>query len=200
MENVTKSVADSNATLAITFDELVARIESTMNDTVVAESSERTLSSDITAYCGGSWYKISGAEIQKATADDTDPLAFKLKAVQKKVYDTLHVKTKAKAKANGDAKWKDVKHSNPSAVWDRLKRYAKEQAEGGGRLGVTKSYTYCDRAIKVLVPIWNQIARATEPTVDDIKFQKELGAFIKKHAGKEAKHIDVTELGTVVKK
>jgi len=198
MENVTKSVADSNAT--ITFDQLVARIESTMNDTVVAESSERTLSGDVTLYCGKLWYKVSGAEIQKATADDPDPLAFKLKAVQKKVYDTLHVKTKAKAKADGDPKWKDAKHSNPSTVWDRLKRYAKEQAEGSGRLGDTKSYTYCDKAIKVLVPIWNQIARATEPSVDDIKFQKELGAFIKKHAGQEAKYIDITQLGTVVKK
>ena len=197
MENVTKSVADSNAT--ITFDQLVARIEATMNDTVVAESSERTLSGDVTLYCGQLWYKVSGAEIQKATAD-SDPLAFKLKAVQKKVYDTLHVKTKAKAKADGDPKWKDAKHKNPSTVWDRLKRYAKEEAEGSGRLGQNKSYTYCDKAIKALVPIWNQIARATEPTAEDIKFQTELGAFIKKHAGKEAKHIDVTELGTVVTK
>ena len=196
MENVTKSVADSNAT--ITFDQLVARIEATMNDTVVAESSERTLSADITKYCGNLWYKVSGAEIQKATADNE--LEFKLKAVQKKVYDTLHVKTKAKAKADGNPKWKDAKHKNPSTVWDRLKRYAKEEAEGGGRLGETKSYTYCDKAIKALVPIWNQIARATEPTADDIAFQTALGAFIKKHAGKEAKHIDVTELGTVVTK
>jgi len=196
MENVTKSVADSNATL--TFDQLVARIESTMNDTVVAESSERTLASDITQYCDGLWWKVSGAEIQKSTPDDG--LAYTLKAVQKKVYDTLHVKTKAKAKADGDPKWKDAKHSNPSTVWDRLKRYAQQEAEGTGRLGQKKSYTYCDKAMKALVPIYNQIARATEPSVDDIKFQTALGEFIKKHAGKEAKHIDINELGTVVKK
>ena len=171
MENISKSVADSNAT--ITFDQLVARIEATMNDTVVAESSERTLSADITKYCGNLWYKVSGAEIQKATADNE--LEFKLKAVQKKVYDTLHVKTKAKAKADGNPKWKDAKHKNPSTVWDRLKRYAKEETEGGGRLGETKSDSYC-------------------------AFQTALGTFIKKHAGKEAKHIDVNELGTVITK
>lgn len=196
MENVTKSVADSNATL--TFDQLVKRIESTMSDTVVAESSERTLASDITKYCDGLWWKVSSSEIQKSTPDDG--LAFTLKAVQKKVYDALHVKTKAKAKADGNPKWKDAKHSNPSTVWDRLKRYAQVEAEGGGRLGEKKSYTYCDKALKALVPIWNQIARKVEPSAEDIKFQVALGEFIKTHAGKEAKHIDVNELGTVVTK
>jgi len=142
------------------------------------------------------WYDYT--DLDKAT----DGPKKQVRQIQKAFYDALHVRAKEKAKMAGasDAQVKKTKYSNPSTVWDRVKRHAKSDVEGFSRLGERKEYSYKEKAIKALWPVWNQIATAVNTTHEDLEFQKDLAIFLQKHSGKSPQHIKVNELGTAVTK
>ena len=142
------------------------------------------------------WYEY--VDIDKATEGPKKTV----RQIQKAFYDSLHVRAKERAKMDGasEAQVKKTKYPNPSTPWDRVKRHAKADIEGFNRLGERKDYSYKEKAIKALWPVWNQIATAVNTTHEDLAFQKDLAEFLQKHSGKTAQQIKVNELGTPVTK
>jgi len=142
------------------------------------------------------WYEYT--DLDKAT----DGPKKQVRQIQKTFYDALHLRAKEKAKMAGatDDQVKKTRYSNPSTPWDRVKRHAKAGIEGFSRLGERKEYSYKDKVIKGLWPVWNQIATATNTTHEDLELQKKVAAFLQEISGRTAQHIKINELGTVVKK
>lgn len=142
------------------------------------------------------WYDYTN--LDKATEGPKK----QVRQIQKAFYDALHIRAKEKAKMAGktDEQVKKTKYSNPSTPWDRVKRHAKAGIEGFSRLGERKEYSYKEKAIKALWPVWNQIATAVNTTHEDLAFQKDLAEFLQKHSGKTAQQINVNKLGTPITK
>jgi len=142
------------------------------------------------------WYEYT--DLDKATEGPKKAV----RQIQKAFYDALHIRAKEKAKMAGksDEQVKKTKYSNPSTVWDRVKRHAKADIEGFNRLGERKEYSYKDKVIRGLWPVWNQIAKATNTTHEDMELQKRVAAFLQEISGKTAQSIKIDELGTTIKK
>ena len=142
------------------------------------------------------WYDYT--DLDKATEGPKK----QVRQIQKTFYDALHIRAKEKAKMAGasEDQVKKTRYSNPSTVWDRVKRHAKADIEGGARLGERKEYSYKDKVIRGLWPVWNQIAKATNTTHEDLTLQKKVATFLQEVSGKTAQSIKIDELGTVVKK
>ena len=142
------------------------------------------------------WYDY--VDIDKATEGPKKTI----RQIQVAFYDALHIRAKERAKMDGatDKEVKATKYPNPSTPWDRVKRHAKAQIEGFNRLGERKEYSYKDKVIKGLWPVWNQIATANTTTHEDIALQKKVAVFLQDISGKTPHSIKINELGTVVKK
>ena len=199
MENIEVMLA---STKKPTLESVIAQAKSVASLSADADMSEKGLGMLVNKHLGTKkadqekWYEYT--DLDKATEGPKKTV----RQIQKAFYDALHVRAKEKAKMAGasDAQVKKTKYSNPSTVWDRVKRHAKAEIEGFNRLGERKEYSYKDKVIKALWPVWNQIATATSTTHEDLELQKEVATFLQEVSGKTAQHIKINELGTVVKK
>lgn len=199
MENIEVMLA---STKKPTIASVLEQAKSVASLSADADMSEKGLGMLVNKFFGtqkgdpDKWYEYT--DLDKATEGPKK----QVRQIQKTFYDALHVRAKEKAKMAGasDAQVKKTKYSNPSTVWDRVKRHAKAEIEGFNRLGERKEYSYKDKVIKGLWPVWNQIATATNTTHEDLELQKKVAEFLQEVSGKIAQQIKINELGTVVKK
>ena len=199
MENIEKLLS---STKKPTLESVLEQAKAVAFDTVNADTSEAGLGLLINKHLGTQksdpekWYNFT--DLDKATEGPKKTV----RRIQKAYYDALHVRAKEKAKALGksDAEVKKAKYSNPSTPWSRILRHAKADIEGFSRLGERKEYSYTDKVIKGLWPVWNQIATATTTTHDEIALQKKVATFLQEVSGRSPQHIKVNELGTTVTK